>query len=96
MQEGTKVFNMLEDITENDKIKCIADNAWEKLKEVAKDWTNIKIDSNDELFHFTEVTVEFGMKYNRLVEYMRIAVSNSKRGLIVIEKIRRCIVFKWR
>ena len=42
-------------LTENDKIKCIADNALEKFKEVAKDWTNIKIDSNDKLFHFTEV-----------------------------------------
>ena len=50
-----KCLICLKTLTENDKIKCIADNAWGKFKEVAKDWTNIKIDSNDEIFHFTEV-----------------------------------------
>ena len=45
----------LKTLTENDKIKCIANNDLEKFKEVAKDWTNIKIDSNDKLFRFTEV-----------------------------------------
>ena len=53
-----KCFLCEKTIEGTDKSVCISESSWDNFKEIARDWSKINVNPDDDLFHFTQTYVQ--------------------------------------